>query len=86
MSNRTLIEINHDCAGDIARLSDGAFPQALLDYLRSGSREDAETLRRYGIRVFGMRHHSEGFNITWGYHHASEKGPPLSSAIGRDAT
>ena len=44
----------------------GAWESILQDYLRSGSKEDAQKLERYGIRVFGMRHHSDGFTIEWG--------------------
>lgn len=57
MSNRTLIEINHDYEG---RMGDG-FIEALGRYLRSASRESAEALERYGARVIGMRHHSGKF-------------------------
>lgn len=57
MSNRTLIEINHDHAH---RLDEG-FLEALGRYLASASRENAEGLERYGVRVLGMRHHSEKF-------------------------
>lgn len=57
MSNRTLIEVNHDFCGD---LSD-EFVATLKRYLRSASRETAEPLRRFGIRVIGMRHHSGNF-------------------------
>lgn len=57
MSNRTPIEINHDLEGDL----DFGFVPALKYYLRSASRESAEELRRYGVRVIGMRHHSGKF-------------------------
>jgi hypothetical protein len=65
MSNRTLLEINHDCSHLIGR-SPEAFQRALRDYMGSGSKESARHLERWGIRVFGMRHHSEGFYIRWG--------------------
>ncbi len=64
MSNRTLIEINHDYATE---LGSAQFVEALARYVRSGSIVDAAELEHYGVRVFGMRHHSEGFNIKWGY-------------------
>lgn len=58
MSNRTLIEINHD-------FSTEANSVGLLDnlvcYLRSPSRENAADLERFGIKVIGMRHHSCNF-------------------------
>jgi hypothetical protein len=57
MSNRTLIEINHDYAG---HLGDG-FKVALLRYLRSASAETAKDLEQFGVRVIGMRHHSGNF-------------------------
>jgi hypothetical protein len=66
MSNRTLIEINHDLSGVIERAPAGAVEHALLRYLRSASKENAAKLADYGIKVFGMRHHSEGFEIKWG--------------------
>lgn len=76
MSNRTLIEINHDYAGEIDAASTGEFENAVLAYLRMGSKEAARRLERYGIRVFGMRHHSDGFEIKWGHHDpVSESGP-----------
>lgn len=58
MSNRTLLEINHDYEGRI----DDLLP-ALRRYLCSGSREHAEDLEMFGVRVLGMRHHSGNFVI-----------------------
>ena len=57
MSNRSLIEINHDRTSDL----DEDFLRLLGSYLRSASRESAEALERYGVRVIGMRHHSGNF-------------------------
>jgi hypothetical protein len=57
MSMRTLFEINHDYA--VCDQSD--LLEALNRYLRSASREHAEDLERFGIRVIGMRHHSTNF-------------------------
>lgn len=57
MSNRTLIEINHDFSH---RLDDD-FPPALQRYLASANRETADALTRYGAHVIGMRHHSGRF-------------------------
>lgn len=65
MSNRSLIEINHDHARD---LNTPAFLDALALYVRSGDKESADRLRRFGARVFGMRHHSDSFEIRWGTH------------------
>ena len=57
MSNRTLIEINHDFSGDLG----DDFLAALGRYLRSANCETADALTRYGVRVLGMRHHSGRF-------------------------
>lgn len=65
MSNRSLIEINHDFSHLIEHDSE-AFLLALGRYLRSGSTRNAVELERWGVRVFGMRHHTEGFDIKWG--------------------
>ena len=59
MSNRSLIEINHDFAGDLG----WDFLMALACYLRSADRQNAEKLRFWGVTVVGMRHHSEKFII-----------------------
>lgn len=63
MSNRTLIEINHDYARE---LRTPAFLDALALYVKSASPETRERLERFGVRVFGMRHHSDGFTVRWG--------------------
>jgi len=57
---RTLIEINHDYAYDVTH---GLIP-VLQRYLASGSRDDAEALERFGVRVIGMRHHADKFVIS----------------------
>lgn len=59
MSNRTLIEINHDFAGRI----DDEFTATLRDYLRSANAESAAWLKQYGVTVVGMRHHTGRFII-----------------------
>ncbi len=59
MSMRTLIEINHDYAFDITH---GLIP-ALQRYVASGSKDDAEALSRFGVKVIGMRHHADKFII-----------------------
>jgi hypothetical protein len=72
MSNRSLVEINHDLSYAIERDPHG-FTEALVRYLRSGSKEQIETLRLdYGVTVFGMRHHSEDYSIEWGSIRRSE--------------
>lgn len=60
MSMRTLVEINHDYSDRAASLEMLSF---LARYLASGSRDDAERLERYGIKVVGLRHHSELYVI-----------------------
>jgi hypothetical protein len=54
MSNRTMVELNHDYYpdGDVA---EKAWLQAMLTYLRSG---DSKTLPN-GVTFLGMRHHSD---------------------------
>ena len=61
MSNRTLIEINHDFAGEVDKAPTGNFERLLLSYLRSASKESARELEHFGVTVLGMRHHSERF-------------------------
>lgn len=56
MSNRSLIEINHDYSQESP-----AFVDALARYVRCADRETAKDLERFGIRVIGMRHHSGNF-------------------------
>lgn len=56
VSNRTLIEINHDMVSE-----DTGMAVALARYARSASRENAERLRQYGLQVIGMRHHTGNF-------------------------
>lgn len=65
MSNRTLIEINHDYAREL-RTPD--FLDALGLYVNSAGPEEVKALERFGIRVFGMRHHSDAFTLKWGTH------------------
>jgi hypothetical protein len=55
-----LIELNHD---QFRLLESPGFAAAVGRYLRSGSREDAEKLERFGCRVVGMRHHADKFII-----------------------
>lgn len=59
MSMRTLIELNHDYDW-FDNLEAVAW---LRRYRASGSREDAEALERFGIKVIGMRHHADKFII-----------------------
>ena len=60
MSNRTLIEINHDFWMQACLPS---FVDDLIRYLGAGDSKTAERLEQYGIKVIAMRHHSEDFRI-----------------------
>lgn len=62
MSNRTLMEFNHDHAYSVERDPEG-FVRAVSLYLSSGSRREAEALERYGVTVIRMRHHSDDFMV-----------------------
>ncbi len=74
MSNRTLIELNHDYSGQIKDDPDG-FLRWLNLLLNSLDPEAKNMLRgRYGVRVFGTRDHSDGFDVKWGSIVASEPG------------
>lgn len=63
MSQRTILEINHDAAGfaldshDVNRKK--LFVIALQRALASGSEESWEPLKRYGITRITQCHHSE---------------------------
>lgn len=66
MSNRSLFEFNHDYVEEI-RKNPAGFVADLEAYLNSGSPRTAAVLKdRYHINHFGMRHHSDGFDIQWG--------------------
>lgn len=65
MSNRTLIEINHD-RGDVIKNNPDNFISCLLYHLGTGDELSAKDLEYFGVRVIGMKHHSEGHDITWG--------------------
>lgn len=58
MSQRSILEINHDCSGFIAR-DEGRFVQLLLAALASGSDRSWEPLEHFGIRRITQCHHSE---------------------------
>ena len=65
MSNRTLLEFNHDYVGDIERDPD-RFVQQILQILRSGKNQQIN-----GVTYHGQRHHTEGYNIQWGSYWSS---------------
>jgi hypothetical protein len=81
MSNRSLFEINHDLSHRIrARPMDFACDMAA--YLASGSPRTAAVLAQYGIRVIGMRHHSEPFHINWGAVEVNDRSPAHQPDMG----
>lgn len=60
MSNRSLIEINHDFSHAIQADGGKTFLTLLGRYLGSANDDTAEALRlHFGCTVFGMRHHSD---------------------------
>lgn len=61
MSQRTIVEINHDLAHAIERNPDD-FMMTLRMYLGSGDPRHAERLRL-----------SYGFNVAWRGHHSDER-------------
>ena len=73
MSIRTLVEINHDKIFMIEQRPDD-FADDLLRYLSSGSKEAGEQLEKYGVRVIGLRHHSDIYEIEWGAVKDTNKG------------
>lgn len=64
MSNRTIVEFNHDYAGEIASDPDG-FVRAVRAMLNNGinlhpsSAERREPLSRFGVTATVTAHHSE---------------------------
>ena len=73
MGNRSLVEINHDYTGEIKRDPEG-FVRALTLYLQSGHHLSARGLEQFGVHVFGMKHHSDGYSIEWGGKKSSRAG------------
>jgi hypothetical protein len=57
VSNRTIVEINHDYAGMI-KGHEMDLAKMLVQALGSGEAQDWEPLRIYGIRFGIMAHHS----------------------------
>lgn len=61
MSNRTIVEFNHDYAGEIDRDPEG-FLRAIRTMLNSGvndtESQKRDSLSRYGVRTSPTHHHS----------------------------
>lgn len=73
MSQRTLLEFNHDYGHKVEKDPE-PFLSALGDLIRGGpSDHNLIVLGSYGVTWHGQRHHSDGFNIAWGGHKAAEK-------------
>lgn len=58
MSNRSLLEFNHDLCFKIEG-DPQLFVLVLTRYLSSASDESADLLKAFGVMVHGLRHHSE---------------------------
>jgi len=72
MSNRSLMEFNHDF-GYAIKADPEDFIRTINSFLNSTDEETAARLRlRYGIRIFGTRHHSDAFDIDWGGQKSAE--------------
>jgi hypothetical protein len=65
MSQRSIIEINHDCSHLIDR-EGGRFVDLLLRALASGADRSWEDLERFGIRRIVQCHHSEDRKVVVG--------------------
>lgn len=59
MSQRSIIEINHDLAGAAISRDPEAFVKWLTGAIASGSDRMWEPLERYGIKRITQCHHSE---------------------------
>ena len=70
MSNRSLLEFNHDCYPDSGE--EQAWLDGLLAYLRSGQQKDLPR----GVKFCYMRHHSEPCPLD------KPVSPPVKSAYG----
>jgi hypothetical protein len=66
MSTRSIFEINHDFAGEIARYPE-EFIEALTRYLNSASAEAAEELRCFGMARSWTGHHSDQRKVVTRY-------------------
>lgn len=64
MSNRTIIEINHDLWHRIEGDREG-FGKLVADFTRACDPEIREALQRYGCNVLGTVHHSDNISIAF---------------------
>lgn len=76
MSNRTLLEFNHDQAWRIKENPE-PFLAAINEMLRAGVDDGALlTLGSYGVKWHGQRHHSDGYSVKWGAHVSAQAATP----------
>jgi hypothetical protein len=64
MSNRTILELNHDLAHRIAE-SPEAFGKEIAEYLRATSHDSRDRLRRFGAYTLATVHHSDKITISF---------------------
>lgn len=58
MSNRTILEINHDYT-HVIKADPEAFVAAILEGLRAGYPQAWEDAKRFGVTRYVMAHHSD---------------------------
>lgn len=66
MSQRSIVEINHDFSHRIASAPQGRIEHLLLRALGSGSEENWKPLEAFGIRRVTQCHHSEDRRVVVG--------------------
>jgi hypothetical protein len=65
MSNRTLLEFNHDHGFSIED-DPAAFVQTILEMIRAGGRpRTVDALENFGIAYVGQRHHSDSCSVVY---------------------
>lgn len=63
MSNRSIVEFNHDYAATINARSADEFVPLLMRALNNGFDSDWEKLRSFGIKRVIMAHHSDSRKV-----------------------
>jgi hypothetical protein len=77
VSNRTLIELNHDLAGEIDRDPE-AFLKAIRKHVNNIGYQELPK-RIPGGRIIAARHHTESYAVVWGeYREDGERRVPRS--------
>lgn len=67
MSQRSIIEINHDIAGRVTETPAGQFELLLAQAIASGSDRAWAPLAHYGIRRIVQLHHSDDRKVVTKY-------------------